>query len=168
MVLVILKNANSVHGCENNILAVCQGVKKGFSKKMCTFFLSFLCWRKKKRKYERHGKRKLQKKTCWGGCEQRKCYVQKWHFLKNWQTLMVFGRYKKCAFSLQLSVFGNGPFLCPFKVTKHYKHRGFSRHRGKPKMALLASKMPFWERASRGALLSVMPKSCALLKTRFL
>ena len=49
----------------------------------------------------------------------------------------MFRRYKKHAFSLQLSVLGNGPFLCPFNLTKHYKNRGFSRHRGKPKMAIL-------------------------------
>ena len=35
-------------------------------------------------------------------------------------------------------------FWCPFKVTKHYKNRGFSGHRGKPKMALLVAKVPFW------------------------
>ena len=35
-------------------------------------------------------------------------------------------------------------FWCPFKVTKHYKNRSFSRHRGKPKMALLVAKVPFW------------------------
>ena len=58
-------------------------------------------------------------------------------------------------------------FLRPFHVTKHYKNRGFSRHRGKPKMALLVAKVPFWEGASKGALLSVIPESCALLKTLF-
>ena len=61
---------------------------------------------------------------------------------------------------------GNGPFLWPFQVTKHYKNRGFSRHRGKPKMALLVAEVPFWEGAS--SLLSVIPRSCALLKTLFL
>ena len=37
--------------------------KKGFSKKNVHFlFLSFLCWKKKKRKHEKNGKRKFQKK----------------------------------------------------------------------------------------------------------
>ena len=58
-------------------------------------------------------------------------------------------------------------FLWPFQVTKHFKNRGFSRHRGKPKMALLVAKVPFWEGAPKGVLLSVIPKSCALLKTLF-
>ena len=70
---------------------------------------------------------------------------------------------KRCAFSLQLSVFGKWYFFwCPFKVTKHYKNRGFSGHRGKPKMALLIAKVPFWVFPRKGALLSVMPKSCVL------
>ena len=34
-------------------------------------------------------------------------------------------------------------------------------------MALLVAKLPFWEGASKGALLSVIPKSCFLLKNRF-
>ena len=58
-------------------------------------------------------------------------------------------------------------FCCPFKVTKDYKNWGFSRHRGKPKMALLVAKVPFWEGASKGALLSVIPKSCAPPKRLF-
>ena len=58
-------------------------------------------------------------------------------------------------------------FWCPFKVTKHYKNRGFSRHRGKPRMALLVAKVPFWVFTRKGVLLSVIPKSCALLKTLF-
>ena len=75
---------------------------------------------------------------------------------------------KECAFSLQLSVLGKWSFFwCPFKVTKHYKNRGFSRHGGKPKMALLAAKVPFWVFPRNGVLLSVLHKSCALLKTLF-
>ena len=42
-------------------------------------------------------------------------------------------------------------FWCPFKVTKHYKNRGFSRHGGKPKMALLVAKVPFWVFPRKGA-----------------
>ena len=59
-------------------------------------------------------------------------------------------------------------FQCPFKVTKHYKNRGFSRHSIKPEMALLVAKVPFWVFTRKGVLLSVIPKSCALLKTLFL
>ena len=36
-------------------------------------------------------------------------------------------------------------FLWAYKITKHYKNWGFSRHRGKPKMALLVAKVTFWE-----------------------
>ena len=34
--------------------------------------------------------------------------------------------------------------LRQFKVPKHYKNRGFSKHGGKPQMALLVAKVPFW------------------------
>ena len=53
----------------------------------------------------------------WGGCEQISLSLQKWHFLKNRQTPFVFGANTICVlkvkptFSLQLSVFGNGPVL---------------------------------------------------------
>ena len=56
--------------------------------------------------------------------------------------------------------------LWPYKITKHNKNRGFDGQKGKPKMALLVSKVPFWEGASKGACLSVIPKSCVLLKTQ--
>ena len=58
---------------------------------------------------------------------------------------------KKCACSLTLSVCGKWYFLCNHcKITKHHKKRGFSMHGGKPKMAILATTMPFWEGASKG------------------
>ena len=52
-------------------------------------------------------------------------------------------------------------FWWPFQVTKHNKNRGFSRYRGKPKMALLVAKVPFWKGAPKGVFLSVIPKGCA-------
>ena len=36
-----------------------------------------------------------------------------------------------------------------YKITKHYKNRGFNGHKGKPTMELLVSKVPFWEGASK-------------------
>ena len=63
----------------------------------------------------------------------------------------MFGRYKQRAhFRCNYLFLENGPFLCPFKVTKHYKNRGFSRHKGKPQMALLLANVPFWEGGSKG------------------
>ena len=38
---------------------------------------------------------------------------------------------KKTHFRCNYLLLENGPFLCPFKVTKHNKNRGFSRHKGK-------------------------------------
>ena len=56
-------------------------------------------------------------------------------------------------------------FLWPFKVTKHYKNRGFSRHRGKPKWHFWLQKCHFGKLPRKGVLLSVIPESCVLLKT---
>ena len=76
----------------------------------------------------------------------------------------MFRRYKNAHFRCNYLFLENGPFLCPFQVTKHYNNRGFSRHRGKPKMALLVVKVPLWEGAWKGALLFVIPKSCVPLE----
>ena len=147
-----------------------ESVKKGVSKRNVHFlFLSILCWKKKKRKHEKMEKiKKKPRKIVFFGWLWRKVFFCK---------IVIFwkiGKHYLCsegkkAFSLQLSVFGKCHFFwCPFKVTKHYKNRGFSRHGGKPKMALLVAKVPFWVCTRKGVLLSVMPKSCAPLKTLFL
>ena len=73
---------------------------------------------------------------------------------------------QKRAFSLQLSVFGKSSFFCAHSKSPNTTKIGVSAGTwGKPKMALLVAKVPFWEGGSKGALLSVIPKSCALLKT---
>ena len=71
----------------------------------------------------------------------------------------MFGRLKNAHFRCNYLFLENGPFLWPFQVTKHYKNRGFSRHRGKTQSGTFGCKVPFWEGASKGALLSVIPKS---------
>ena len=59
-------------------LSRCQ--KRIFEK--CAFFVFvFFCWRKKKRKYYKHGKRKFQKKTreivfLGGSCEQKNIFCR--------------------------------------------------------------------------------------------
>ena len=73
-----------------------------------------------------------------------------------------------CIFVATICFWKMVPFLCPFKVTKHYKNMGFSRHRGKPKMALLVAKCHVGKGPRKGALLSVIHKSCALLKALFI
>ena len=147
--------------------------KRGLSKKVCTFVFVFLCWRKKKRENMKSMETKFSKKkknSVFGWLWTRKMFfLQRWHFLRIGEHYLCLEAEKKprifvatiCFWKMVLS-------WCPFKVTKHYKNRGFSRHMGKPKMALLVAKVPFWEGASKGALPSVIPKSGALLKTLFL
>ena len=86
--------------------------------------------KEEERKYEKHETKitppKKQKNSVFGVVVNRKdSFLQKWHF-KNRQTIFVFGRYKKVAhFRCNYRFWENGPFLCPFKVTKHYKNRDF-------------------------------------------
>ena len=138
---------------------------------MCTFCFC-LCYvgERKRENMKNMEKRKVQKqkteKLCFlGGCEQRRCFCRNGiSFEKKANTLCVRKVKTHSIFVATICFIS----LCPFKVTKHYKNRGFSRHRGKPKMAFLVAKVPFWEGASQGASLSVIPRSCALLKTLFL
>ena len=162
--------------CENIFLAVCQGVKKRvFEKKMCTFCFCLFYVGKRKRenmkKMEKENFKKKTRKIVFFGWLWRKMFffVKLSFFRKIGKHYLCSEGKKKCAFSLQLSVFGKCHFFwCPLKVTKHYKNRGFSGHRGKPKMALLVAKVPFWVFPRKGVLLSVMPESCVSLKTLFL
>ena len=143
--------------------------KKGIRKKMCIFvFLSFLCWRKKTRKgeiTENESKNNSHKKVFLGGCEQKR-FLQKRRKMAN--TICV-RKVKTRPVSLIRSAFLEMIlYLWPCNITKHYKKWGFGRHRVKPKMALWFQKCHFGKGPRKAAFLSVMHKSCALLKTLFL
>ena len=59
--------------------------------------------------------------------------------------------------------------LWTYKITKHYNNRGFSMHTGKPQMALLVAKVPFWEGASKGVLTTCdTQKLCSAENTIFI
>ena len=61
------------------------------------------------------------------------------------------GKAKNAPFSLQLSVFGKWSFFVPIQSHQTLQKSGVSAGtRGKPKMALLVAKVPFWEGASKG------------------
>ena len=153
-------------------LSGCQ--KKGFLKKMCTFCFCLFMLEKEKEKTWKKWKKKISKK------KQKNCVlgvvVKKLIFFVRTSFFRKIGKHYLCSegqqkvriFVATICFWKMVLFWCPFKVTKHYKNRGFSRHRGKPKMALLVAKVPFWVFTRKGVLLSVIPKSCALLKTLFL
>ena len=137
-------------------LSGCQ--KKGTRKKKWTSCFVFFYVGERKRENMKTWKRTFQKKTrkvvFLGRCEQRRCFLQKWHFWKIGKHYLGSEGKKtrafNAAFSLQLSVFGKWSFFCAHSKSPNsdYKNRGFSRHRGKAKMALSAAKVPFWEGAS--------------------
>ena len=116
--------------------------------------------------------RKLSKqnqKNCvfWvGGCED--FFLLKWHFLENKLTLFVFGRYKKGAFSLQLSVLGEWSFFGAHSKSPKTTKIGVSAGTGEnPKRHFWLQKCHFGKGPGKGVLLSVIPKSCFLLKALF-
>ena len=182
-VLLVFPKLYSVWGVSKKPEIVCRGAqiffgrlsrcqKRGFGKNRSAFCLSFLCWIKQKRKDEKMEKenfKSAQQIVFFGGCEEKWSFLLKWHFLEKLANTICVRKVKEeRIFVATICFWKMVLFWCPYKVTKHYKNRGFSRHRGKPKMALLVAKVPFWEGASKGALLSVIPKSCALLKTLFI
>ena len=74
-------------------------------------------------------------------------------------------RRKQRALSLTYLFLENGPFLWPYKITKHYRNMGFQQAQGKPKMALLLAKVPFWEGASKGLYYLWYTKLCSAENT---
>ena len=147
------------------------GVSKKFFglKRKCSFCFCLLYVgesEKREEKTWKQWKRKISKteNSVFWMVMNRKDFSLRWHFLENRQTLFVFGRCKRRAFSLTLSVLGKVTFLWPYKLTKHYKNRDFSRHRGNPKWHFWLQKCHFGRGPRKGALLSVIHKSCALLK----
>ena len=91
--------------------------KKDFRRKKVHFLLLFFYWNNKKRNYEKmekeNFKKKPKKNNVFGGCEQNHFFC----FSKNGICLKIDKHYlcsegkERRAFSLQLSVFGNGTFL---------------------------------------------------------
>ena len=106
-------------------------------------------------KWKRTIKKAKKNSVCWV-VAKKKSFLLEWHFLKK------IGKHYLCSEGTKnahfrcnyLFFFENGPFFgaLEIKVTKHYKNRGFSRHRGKPKMALLVATVPFLGFPSKGGL----------------
>ena len=112
-------------------LSGCQ--KRVIEKKCALFVFVFFMLEKVKRKMWKNREKKFQTKN------QKNCVfwvvVKKMVFFVKMSFLGKIGKHylcsegkKRCAFSLQLSVFGKCSFFwCPFKVTKHYKNRGLQK-----------------------------------------
>ena len=80
----------------------------------------------------------------------------------------MFGRYKKRTFSLQLSVFGKWSFFRAHSKSPNTTIIGVSAGTGEnPKWHFWLHKGHFGKGPRQGVLLSVIPKSCALLKTLY-
>ena len=128
---------------------------------MCTFCFCLFMLEKEKEKI----RKKKQKNWCFlGGCEQRRCLLQKRHCL--------IGKHYLCSEGKKPRIFV--ATICFRKMVLFRAHSkspnttkiGVSAGTGEnPKMAFLIAKVPRWEGASKGTLLSVIPSSCAPLKT---
>ena len=97
-----------------------------------------------------HFKKKTEKYCCLGGCEETRFFVKMAFFRKIGKHYLCSEGTKNAQFRCNYLFLENGPFLVPIQSHQTQKNRGFSRHRGKPKMALLVAKVPFWEGASKG------------------
>ena len=147
--------------------------RKGFRHKMCTFcFLSFLCWRKKKRKHAKIGKQKVQKTP-------RKIVFWGWLWTKMvlfWMSfLRKIGKHYLCSegqksahFRCNYLFWENGPFLVPIQSHQTLKNRGFSRHGGKPQMALLVASAILGFPSKRGFTICDTQKLCSAENTIFI
>ena len=100
-------------------------------------------------------KRKIFKKnpenSFWGGCEESGPFCKMSFFRKIGKHYLCSDGKKTRIFVATICFWKMVLSLWPFQVTKHYKNRGFSGHKGKPKMALLVAKVRFCEGASKGA-----------------
>ena len=105
-------------GCENNFLAVCQGVKKGFSKKKCALFVFVFfmleqvkgtIWKKWKRK----NSKKAQKNSVFWVAVKKMffLFVKMSFFRKIGKHYLCSDGKKKRTCSLQLSVLGKWYFF---------------------------------------------------------
>ena len=103
------------------------------------------------KKWKRKISQKQTEKQCLGGCEQNKFFFAKAAAFEKWANTILCSEGKRAhIFVDTIWIWRMALFLQPHKITKHYKNWGFSRHKGKPKMALLVAKVPFWEGASKG------------------
>ena len=107
--------------------------KKGvFETKVCIFYFCFLCWRKKReimKKWKMQISKTPRPIVFLGACEQ-KCFLVKIALFRKIGKHYCFRKEKKRHFHCNYLFFENGPFLCPFKITKHYKNRVFSSKAG--------------------------------------
>ena len=130
-------------------------LKRGFHRQKVHFwFWSFMLEQAKEKRWKQWKRtisKNAQKNSVFGWLWRTKVFFLKMaSFRKIGKHYLCSEGKQKTHFRCNYLFWENGPFLWPFQVTKHYKNRGFSRHRGKPKMALLVAKVPFWEGASKG------------------
>ena len=152
-VLGYLKNTQIVcRGAKNVFLQVVEVSKKRVSNTKSAFFFGLFMLDKAKEKRWKNEKNQTENSVIWGGCEEKRSFFVKMTiFRKIGKHYLCSEGKEKTHIFVATICFGKMVLcLCPFNVTKHYKTRGFSRYRRKPKMALLVAKVPFWEGASKG------------------
>ena len=120
-----------------------------FSKRNCIFCFCLFVGEieTEKRKTNKMEKVKKPYKNRFFKVVIQKCgKSKKWIFSKNCLTLFVAGREKKGAFSCTLSVLAKFLFWTKTVQTrKHFKNRGFSGNRPKPKMTFFLKKEVFFD-----------------------
>ena len=120
-------------------LSGCQ--RRGFRKK-CDFFVFvfFMLDEAKEKRWKNMDKENFKKKPrktmFFGWLWRKKVFFVKMAILeKPAKTICAQKAQKTRIFVATICFWKMVLFLCTFKITKHYKNRGFGRHKGKPKMA---------------------------------
>ena len=101
---------------------------------------------------------------------KKKVFLLKCHILENLANTICVRKVQKARIFVATICFWKWSFLCPYKVTKHCKNRGFSRHRRKPQMALLVAKCHFGKGPRKGGIyyLWYLKKLCFAENTIFI
>ena len=147
----------------------CQ--EKGFRTKKSAFLFFHVgeSKREKAKNIEKEHLKKRQKIVFLSGCEEKCFWVVKMVFFRKMGKHYLCSEGKKARIFVATICFWTMVlFLCPFKVTKHYRNRGFSRYRRKPKMALLVVKVPFGKGPRKGFTICDTPKLCSAENTLFI
>ena len=131
--------------------------KEGILKKRCIFVFVFFMLNKAKEKDEKMRKGKFQttKKTessgFWVAAKKKGLFVKMAICRKIGKHYLCSEGKKNVHLRCNYLFLENDPHLCPFKVTKHYKNRGFSKHRRKPKWHFWLQKCHFGKGPRKGA-----------------
>ena len=141
---------------------------------MCTFCFSIFSMLEKEKRENMKNMENEDFKKDWKNSvfrvvvNKKDIFFAEMAFLKLANAICVRKVKKERAFSLQLSVLGKWSLFVPIGSHQTLQKQGFQQARRKTQNGTFGCKSAIWVCPPKGALLSVINKGCALLKTLFL